>query len=119
MATPRKSGSEGIAPPLSPEIILSFGAGDTFTGTLRCKFSISQERLHNDLPTNLLSLKMIPLSEIPPKTTIHSVLEAPIERSQGTLDFQTIHIMLTSMKAVLLLQDPNESTRQLDRKSVV
>ena len=112
MATPRKSGSEGIAPPLSPEIILSFGAGDTFTGTLRCKFSISQERLQNDFPTNLLSLKMIPLSEIPPKTTIHSVLEAPIERSQGTLDFQTIHIMLTSMKAVLLLQDPNESTRQ-------
>ena len=107
-----KAGCEVVAPQLSPEIILSFGAEDTFTGTLHCKFSVSQDKLHDDFPASLLSLKMIPLSEIPPKTTFHSVLEAPTERSQGTLDFPTIHVMLTSMKTALLLQDPNEPTRQ-------
>ena len=111
MTTPKKGSSKPSGPESCPELTISFGDNDAFTGNLRCKFTLSRE--YNDqqtyFPKKLLSAKILPLCERPPNTSYHSALE-PVERSSGTLDMATINVMLTSMKAILLLIDATDST---------
>jgi hypothetical protein len=108
MTTPRKgcSSKPAAEPPPSPEVTITFGANDAFTGTLLCKVRLSDDS-SDVLPPNLVSDTIIPLSEKPPRTHFHSVLE---RSSGGTLDLQTINVMLTAMKAGLVLQDGSDAS---------